>query len=68
MGFGEGMETKMTPEYVKRTEQALAETRRLLARELNYQPKHQKADYVKFLREHCEMLMGMLKTGTHSFN
>jgi hypothetical protein len=68
LGFGGGMETKMTTEQVKRTNQALAETHGMLAKELSYQPKHQKQGRILQLRAHCEVLMGMLKTGTHSFN
>ena len=51
----------LTSEQKRKTEEALEETQRLLAKELRYPADLQKQDYLKFLRGHIEKLELMLK-------
>ena len=50
----------LTAEQKRRTEAALTETRRKLAKELRYSPDLQHADMVAFYRSHIEKLERML--------
>lgn len=50
----------MTNEQIRSTKQALNETHALIAKELRYQEKFQKQDYLASLRSHAEKLEQML--------
>ena len=62
--------TPLTPEYTSRTNQAIAETHRLLAKELIYSKDLQKPDVIARYENHLAKLQDMLKNGWNapSFN
>ena len=53
----------LTQNEIRRTEQALTETRLLLNQELSYSVKHQKADRIAWYRAHIAKLEAMLAPG-----
>lgn len=52
----------MSPEYRRRTESALQETKRLLAKELRYSPDLQKQDLIESYNKHIVKLENYLTT------
>lgn len=55
--------TQLTPEYTTRTNQAIAETHRLLAKELSYNKDLQHADVIERYEAHLVKLNNMLING-----
>lgn len=64
------MLTQLTPEYTARTNQAIAETHRLLSKELSYSKDLQYADVIARYEAHLVKLNNMLVNGWNapSFN
>lgn len=54
----------MTNEQTRRTIEALAETNRLLEKEMRYAPDLRKMDQIAFYERHIVKLTGMLETNT----
>lgn len=54
----------MTPDQRRRTIEALAETNRLLEKEMRYQPQFRKLDQIAFYERHITKLVEMLETNT----
>lgn len=52
----------MSPQYRKRIEKALEETKQLLAKELRYSPDLQKQDRIEFYNSHIVKLENYLTT------
>jgi hypothetical protein len=57
------MLTPLTPEYIARTNQAIAETHRLLAKELSYSKDLQHKDAIERYENHLVKLQDMLTKG-----
>lgn len=55
--------TQLTPEYTARTNQAIAETHRLLAKELSYSKDLQKTEVIERYENHLIKLQDMLTNG-----
>jgi hypothetical protein len=53
----------MSPEYTRRTIQAMDETQRLIDKEMRYSPDLRKQDYLASLHRHVAKLTTMLETG-----
>ena len=52
----DGIEYQLTPELEKRIAESIAETRRLLNKELGYSEKFQKKERIEWLKNHLEKL------------
>lgn len=57
----------MTQEQTRRTIEALAETRRLLDREMRYLPQNRKEKQIAFYNAHITKLNAMLRGETVEF-
>jgi len=55
--------TPLTPEYIARTHQSIAETHRLLSKELSYSKDLQKPEVIARYENHLAKLQDMLKNG-----
>jgi len=54
----------MTQEQTRRAIQAIAETTKLLEKEMQFSPKFQKADQIAFYRRHIAKLTAAVTNGT----
>ncbi len=58
-----GMEMELTPERIRRIEQAIAETQRLIDREMTYSEEFRKLDRIATWQAHIAKLQDMLAQG-----